>query len=196
MKFVAFLLALVGSSSAYAGLLGSSVVSQYYAYGAPYSGAGSPASFIADGTVQQTFCSGCPEGFDLSVSDTQVIYQMLVDGYWSASSTSLDSGGLYIANGNLLTFTGVTISGVTLDPASDVPGFTSSDVTFNAGNIAVDWAGLSGISAGDEIILDVTTASPVPEPAAWTLILAGLVCTAVGCGRRRLRSGGAISARS
>ncbi|MGD0618666.1 MAG: PEP-CTERM sorting domain-containing protein [Bryobacteraceae bacterium] len=163
---------------AYAELLGSDVVSQYYAYGAVYDVEGSPTSFVANGTVQETFCSGCGEGFTLTVTNTQVIYDQLYnDGYWSPSYASLDSGGLYIANGNLLTFTGVTISGVTLDASSDVSGFTSANVTFNSANIAIDWAGLSGIAAGDEVILDVTTSggSTVPEPTTLSLFGAGLI---------------------
>jgi len=184
----AVLAVLAGSSPAYAGLLGSSVVSAYYAYQGPYPYEGSPASFVANGTVQETFCSGCPEGFNLTVSDNQVVYQMLADGHWDTFGPAINSNGLYIANGNLLTFSGVDISGVKLDSASNVPGFTSSDVTFNSDNIAVNWAGLSGISAGDEVILDVTSVTPTatPEPATWVLIAAGLAMAAVGCGRRRL----------
>jgi hypothetical protein len=166
---------------AYAGLLGSSVVSQYYAYGSTYNGVGSPASFVANGTVQETFCSStCGEGFTLAVTDTQIDYTMLSpDGYWSTSATSLNSGGLFIANGNLLSFTGVTITGVTLDAASNVPGFTSANITFNSGNIAIDWAGFTGIPQGSQVILDVTTTgSSVPEPAAWITMLAGFAAIA------------------
>jgi hypothetical protein len=77
----------------------------------------------------------------------------------------------------LLTFTGVTISGATLDASSDVPDLTSANVTFNSANIAIDWAGLSGIAAGDEVILDVTTSggSAVPEPTTLSLFGAGLI---------------------
>jgi hypothetical protein len=121
------------------------------------------------------------------VTDTQIDYTMLsVNGYWSTSGTSLNSGGLFIANGNLLTFTGVTITGVTLDAASNVPGFTSANVTFNSGNVAVDWAGLTGIPQGSQVILDVTSTggSSVPEPAAWITMLAGFAAIAV----RRFRN--------
>jgi hypothetical protein len=123
----------------------------------------------------------------LTVTDTQIDYTMLsVNGYWSTSGTSLNSGGLFIANGNLLTFTGVTITGVTLDAASNVPGFTSANVTFNSGNVAVDWAGLTGIPQGSQVILDVTSTggSSVPEPAAWITMLAGFAAIAV----RRFRN--------
>ncbi len=161
---------------AYAGLLGSDVVSQYYAYGGTYTGLGSPTSFVANGTVQEFFCSGCDLtqtiGFNLPVTATQSSYVLVGTGPWSPSATSLNSGGLFITNGNLLTFTGVTIMGVTLDAASNVPGFTAANVTFNSGNIAIDWQNLG--NGGEQVILDVTSSgASVPEPGAWITMLAG-----------------------
>ena len=179
-----FLVAACFAGHAYAGLIGAGVTSQYYAYGGVYNGFGSPTSFVANGTVQDSFCtSSCPEGFNLTVSNTQIDYSLVGTGPWSASTTSLSSGGLFIANGNLLTFTGVTITGVTLDAASTVPGLTQSNITFNAGNIAIDWAGLS--TGGQQVILDVTTTSTTstPEPAVWITTLAGCAMIAA----RRLK---------
>jgi hypothetical protein len=180
-----FLVLIIGCAAhAYAGLIGSEVTSQYYAYGGPYNAQGSPVSFTANGTVQQTFCSACQEGYNLTITDHVIEYVLFgAGGDWSTSITSLDSDGLYIANGNLLTFSGVTITGVTLDPSSDVPGFTAANVTFNANNVAIDWAGLSGIAPGDQVFLDVTTApSTAPEPATWMTMLAA--CTVAGVWRR------------
>jgi hypothetical protein len=52
-------------------------------------------------------------------------------------------------------------------------GFTAANLTFNSGNIAVDWQNL-GV-AGQQLVLDVnsTGGSSVPEPAAWITMLAG-----------------------
>ncbi len=191
VTYVFVLASLLLCGRAQAGLLGTSVNSQYYAYNGPYDFAGSPASFTANGTVQETFCSGCPEGFSLAVSDTQIVYQLFGSGgYWSDSGPALNSGGLYIDNGNLLTFAGATISNVLLDSASSVAGFTASNVTFNDGNIAVDWAGLTGIASGEEIILDVSTATPssTPEPAEWAILLTGLAVAGSWYHRRLQKS--------
>jgi hypothetical protein len=172
-----FALLVCCAAHAYAGLIGSSVTSQYYDNGGPYNFLGSPSTFVATGTVQQTFCANvCQEGFTLTVGDNQIDYVLFGSGgFWSASVPSLNSGGLFIANGNLLTFSGTSISNVTLDGSTDVPGFTAANVTFNANNIAINWAGITGIAPEDKIVLDVTTSSPLltPEPAAWISFLIG-----------------------
>jgi hypothetical protein len=165
------------AAHAYAGMIGTSVTSQYYDNGTTYSLFGSPSTFVANGTVQESFCgSGCPEGFDLTITDNQIDYVLFGSrGFWSESVPSLNSGGLFIANGNLLTFSGISISSVTLDGSSDVPGFTAANVTFNANNVAINWAGVTGIAPGDAVVLDVTSSSPsvTPEPATWINILIG-----------------------
>jgi len=75
----------------------------------------------------------------------------------------------------LFSFVGAPpITGVSLAAQStDVPGFTSTNLMHDAGAVGVSWAGVA-FKAGDQIVLDVTTSAPVPEPAAWALLLAGL----------------------
>lgn len=43
------------TSNSYAGLLGSTVTTQYYAFDSKYNGVGSPETFVADGTIQSMF---------------------------------------------------------------------------------------------------------------------------------------------
>lgn len=166
------------ASQAHAGLLGSNVNTQYYSYGGAYNGGGSPASFVANGTQQATFFNY----YSLTVFDNKVEYDFLESTTWSPSSVSLNSGGLFITNGNLLTFSGASpITSVTLDGASSVvPGFGIGNVSFNSTNIAVDWQQVH-FNAGDKVILNV---SAVPEPETYAMLLAGLGLLGA-IGRRR-----------
>ena len=183
-RMAAIAAAAAASFVAHAGLIGSSVTSQYYAYGGAYTGLGSPASFVADGTSQQAFCAACAQGFLLSVTDTQVIYEFSNNAAWSGSSASLNSGGLYIDNGNLLSFLGVTIDSVTLDAASTVTGFALSNVTFNSGAIAVSWQNLGASGQGQKVILNIgSSGGSVPEPG--TFALAGLALMGLAAARHR-----------
>lgn len=173
LKYVAAL-ALVCVSQAHAGLLGSTVTSQYYAYGGTYNSGGSPAVFIANGTAQTSFFTY----FSLTVTDNQVVYDFLSDVTWSSSGTSLNSNGLFITNGNLLSFMGASpIANVTMDPASR----GGSGVTFNANNIAIDWQNIS-FRQGDQVILNV---SAVPEPGTYALMFAGLAIVGAAASRRK-----------
>jgi hypothetical protein len=88
-------------------------------------------------------------------------------------------------NGPGYLFSGVTISNVTIDPASapdflGVPSFTADDIMAN-------FAGLPTVPVGAQLILDVTSSSPlIPEPASIALLGAGLV--GIGLIRRHRRS--------
>jgi hypothetical protein len=167
---VGLALAILAAGQANAQLLGTTVTSQYYAYGAPYLGLGSPTSYVVDGVTTSVFGGY----YQLSISDSQIEYTYLSDTAWSPSGESLNSAGLYIDNGNLLTFTGLgsTFSNVsmTLVGAAN-PAFSQSNVTFNGNSIAVSWAGVH-FNAGDKVVLSVT---PVPEPETYALMGVGLL---------------------
>jgi hypothetical protein len=165
-------------------LLGSTVTSQYYAFGDAYGFGGSPATFIVDGTVQQTFCAyaACDKGFTLRITSNRIIYTFFTPEpwFWSTGVVSLDSDGLYIENGNLLTFSDTLLQGISLDePHTDMPGFTASNITFNDHSIAINWAGLSGWEDGQQVVLK----TKVPEPNALALLAIGLA--GLGFSRRR-----------
>jgi hypothetical protein len=171
IQLTALLTALLWSAgTVYAGFLGSTVTTQYYAYGEPYIGGGSPETFIADGTVQHTFSSSSSDYFNLIVSDDTIEYDYLSDVAWSESAVSLNTNGLFIRNGNLLTFVGATpILSIIIDPLSTVvPGFTIANVTSNSNNVAVEWTNVS-FHKGDKVIL-----SMVPEPETCAMLLTGL----------------------
>jgi len=84
-------------------------------------------------------------------------------------------------NGYELTETGsspVTITGVTLDPATNVSGVSSSNVSFDGTHV---WLNMSGITTNDGqvVVLDVAAGgTAVPESGTGDLVLAG--CGLIG----------------
>jgi len=168
------------TAPASAGLIGGTVTSQYYAYGAK---SGAATVFTADGLAHaRTFNT-----FDVIVTSTQIIYDFRTSGTWSASGASLNKDGLSIRSGNLLTFEGLPrITGVTIDAATNMAGLTAANVTFNDGAVAIDWVGRA-YTANTLVVLNVATAAPaaVSEPPALAmagLAAFGLAATAI---RRR-----------
>lgn len=101
----------------------------------------------------------------MDVSDTQIVIQ-----FTSSSSFTPGSFNGFVLSG--LSPSGFT--GVTLDAASTMPGFTQADLAFTTDSISANWADLS-FSAGQEVILDVGgSVAAVPEPDTYALMLAGL----------------------
>jgi hypothetical protein len=77
------------------------------------------------------------------------------------------------------------ITSVILDPASTLPGFVQSDITFDSKDIFINVSGLS-VTAGQVLLIDVNPLAAVPEPGSFTLIaLGGLACGGVAWARRR-----------
>ena len=183
------------STSARAGVFDSGTVDfQYYLNGGEYNFLGSPASIAVPGSTQ----FGIGEGyFKVTVSGNQIIYDFLSQVDWEASAVSLDSNGLYIENGSLISsVSGIpAFTNVTLDPSSVLgsSGFISSDITFNSGAVAVNWAGLM-FADGATVVLDVNgPAGAVPEPSTWTLILLGFAGLSMA-GYRRSNNSRAVLA--
>jgi hypothetical protein len=76
-----------------------------------------------------------------------------------------------------LTDSNQVISSVTVDPASDIIGFTAADVSFNNENVFVNLGGLQ-IMGGQQALLDFTFSGDptpiVPEPATLPLLCIGV----------------------
>ena len=112
---------------------------QYYFSGGTFNSDGSPSTFSAPGSA--TF----GPWFTVTVSGDQIVYTYLEATNWSGSTASLNSNGLFIDNGSLISsVSGIpSFTNVTLDPSSILTGstFTASDVTWNSGAVAVSWGG-------------------------------------------------------
>jgi hypothetical protein len=175
-RLLAFVVAVVAASAlaapAHAGLLGTTVNRQYYAYGGPYSGFGSPGSFVANGGVGGTFSPY----FDIIVDDTSVTFDYFSSETWSSSVLSLPPT---ISNGIALDFVGLTLSSVSINAATNMAGFGAGRVSFSGSQLQVDWENLP-FNSGTIVKLDV---APVPEPT--TLLLLGSGCIAMLMRRRR-----------
>lgn len=176
---VAVVMLFAFSAKAEATLLGDTINWQYYLNGGPYNTEGGPGSFVA-GSTTDTFGPVTGQYFTMSATDTQIIFDFSNTWYsgvnsWTTASPSLNTGGLYIENGILLTdiSSNPFSSGVTLDAATNMVGFLLSNVTFNANQLAINWAGLS-FDRSTRVVLDVPTSS-VPEPSSLLLLGSGLI---------------------
>jgi len=87
-----------------------------------------------------------------------------------------EAGGFAKAafNGPQYLFSGVTISGVSIDPAS-AAGFFATVPTFTANQISVNFGDGVSVTPFSTLILDVTSTSAVPEPASLALLVTGLL---------------------
>ena len=154
------------STQANAGLLGSTATSQLISGKNPLAS----DSFVVNGSV---FQYGNVPTFSITVTDNKIEYDYLANITWGPGKAGGQTGfGLFMQNGNLLTFGGASaITSVALDPSSSVvAGFGSSNVTFSSTQVAVNWQNLT-FRNGDRVVINV---NPVPEPETYAMMLAGL----------------------
>jgi hypothetical protein len=185
-------------------LLGSNLGWQYYAGGGPLStsvgdvpvpGSVTSGSFIDSDDlggefIEPTLNDTEPDAlsvFDIYADGTTVTfnYSVSTPSSWSNSPLSLSPtvyNGIAI---NLLS--AGSFADVSIDSATNMTGFDSSDLSFTADQIQVDWGGLD-FDTSTVVTLDVTYSATgaVPEPGTCSLMLLSLLsaCLAV---RSRLK---------
>lgn len=79
--------------------------------------------------------------------------------------------------GGISSFASVTVNALT-----SLPGFNNSRISFDADNIYLNFAGLSG--GPYDVVVDIRTAG-VPEPSAWALLIAGFAILGAALRARR-----------
>lgn len=149
-------------SSALAGLDGSTMGWQYYAYGGAYN---SQTDFVVGPGVEGNFASY----FDIDVDDTSITFDYMAAATWSSSSLSLAPT---IYNGIAMRMvSGPAFTSVTIDASTNMGGFDSSRVSFTGSEIQIDWMELAFTS--DTIVkLNVNA---VPEPTSMAALALGSV---------------------
>jgi len=176
--------------AAHAGFQGSSATFEYYVYGGAYDKGGSPTTFTVDGTAGASFLNttdATRRYFDVLLTDARLVFDFQDTGFWSPSPVSLNSGGLYIESGPLMSFSGAaSIQSVSIDPLTTMAGLVSSNITYDASRIAVNWEFLS-YDPSTQVVLNVTFAPPaaVPEPSGAVLTSLGLGGLVLALRRRR-----------
>jgi hypothetical protein len=102
----------------------------------------------------------------LDVSDTNLLVKYTTTGSWSTGS--FNGFRLYDSTNSIAPITSVTVN-----PATNQPGFTAANVSFDADNIYVNWQGLA-IDPSYRVSLDINT-SAVPSPSTlvtWSGVMA------------------------
>lgn len=138
---------------------------QYYAYGGPIDGGGSPDQC----KVRRGRCHKFYRYFRIMTDPTSITFDYATSGNgstWSSSPLSLPPT---IYNGIALNLLSPgTIKSVTIDPATSMVGFDTSRLSFTAKQIQVDWQNLA-FDASTIVKLDVTVAK-TPQPLERTVV--------------------------
>jgi len=123
--------------------------------------------------------------FKLSVADTTItVSDFLLSGFWF----KFNFNGLIVTD-----LTQGNISGVVIDPSTNMVGLTASDVSFTSNTVMVNWAGLS-FNPNTVVRLDLTFDPPLdPSTFATIPVLDGSDASAVNTGTLTVADGTALA---
>ena len=102
----------------------------------------------------------------LDISGSNIFIDFISNSVWT---TETFNGWILSDQSDSL----AAILGVSIDPASNLAGFSLSNISFTENQIAVNWQGLS-FTESTILSLNVTFGSTaVPEPGTWAMMLLG-----------------------
>ena len=161
-SLVSAMMALAIPSVAHAGMMGSTMGDQYYAYGGAYN---SQTNFVVGAGVEDNFAGY----YDLDIDDNSITFDYLTASTWSSSSLSLAPT---IYNGTAIRMvSGPSFTNVTIDGATNLAGFNASRMSWTGNEIQIDWVDLTF----DENTIVKLNVETVPEPASMSVLLGGAV---------------------
>lgn len=173
-KLLAFVFTFAAIGAGAAPLLGSTVNYQYYFPDASSAyGDASNGNHVVGAGVEISNVAGNLATLDLTAN------QIIVDFSTAATFSSVNFSGFKITDilGQIDAFTSVTI-----DAATNMAGLDASRISFGDDFFSVNWQGLS-FNSNTFVVLNIGTASTVPEPGSLALL--GLGLAGVAMARKR-----------
>lgn len=154
----------LGAHAAKAGLLNDMVDGSYY-YPDSLTNAYDAGTGYVSPSVAFTLPSGYPNTI-ATVTDTQIILTFDGPGGFEAAAFS----GVVITD-----LTNADITNVTLDTATTLSGFSSSDLSFTSSSVSMNLQGLTGLVGTETVVVDVSTETSTPEPFSISVLATGLI---------------------
>lgn len=163
------LLAVVAAAPALAGPLDGASVHSQYLFPSVDSQYEDYDNTTVTGATQLTDHLGGVPGIRLLASGSNLTASFADDIYGATYWTPADFNGFEVFDD---TNTAGAITSVTINGATNMVGFDSSRISFDADHIFINWQGLS-FDNSTVVSLDLNGSSAAPEPASWALMLGG-----------------------